>query len=151
MKFNPAVAIIVLLVVIAVVVGVQTYINTVDASTIPGGVYVKAFFSTASVTVAVTFLVNIGGYIENAVASKSNIQYEASQLGATFARYTVYMTAFSSMITAVTIGTPAAAYAAEIAAGLSLIIDLVKRSLAKLAPAALPIAQQTQNASQTQT
>ena len=151
MKFNPALAIIVLLVVIAVVVGVQTYINTVDASTIPGGVYVKAFFSTASVTVAVTFLVNIGCYIENAVASKSDIQYEASQLGATFARYTVYMTAFSSMITAVTIGTPAAAYAAEIAAGLSLIIDLVKRSLAKLAPAALPIAQQTQNASQTQT
>lgn len=134
MKINAALAIVLLLVIIAVVVGVQTYVNSVDASSILGGAYVRAFFSTSIVTVAITFLVNIGGYIENTVAANTDVQYEAKQLGQTFAKYAVYMTAFSSMITALTLNTPAQPYAAEIAAGLSLIVDLIKRSLAKLAP-----------------
>jgi hypothetical protein len=138
MKLNVSQAVVILLVLIAVVVAVQTAITLVDVSTVPAGwqgswVYIRAIVTGATATVLVTLLVNIGGYVGNVTKGNTEVVYEANQLGQTLARYTVYMTAFTGMILALTQGTPAAPYASSIAAGISVIVDVAKRSLDKIA------------------
>jgi hypothetical protein len=142
MKINVAQAVVLLLVAMSVFVGVQMYVNSVDVSGVPYAGYIQAVFSTGAMTVVVTLLVNVGGYIENAVGANADVKYEASKLGATFARYAVYMAIITTTIIGLTQGTPFAPYAAEIAAGLSLAADLLKRSIQKVIagpqPAATP-------------
>ena len=69
MTLNVKQAIPILLVIISAVVALQTYILQLDTGALPFGIYLKAIFSTASVTIIISFLVNIGGYIENIFGS----------------------------------------------------------------------------------
>lgn len=138
MKINIYAAIVVIIVAFAVLSGIQYAVQTVNPSTIPaewqttwlGIVYI---FTTSAATPLFTFLRNILGYAENWFEANPNerakMQYEASKLGATWAKFQVYITGFTAAIQALTVGTPLQQHAVYIAGAIGIIIDLIVKAI----------------------
>jgi len=126
-------AVVILLVVGVVLTGIQALVQTVDPSTIATelqgawGLLVYVF-TAGPATIFFTFLRNILGFSTKWLATnpekRGAIQYEANLLGATVTRYAFYIGSLTAMIQAFTVGTPAYPYAANIAGGISVILDL---------------------------
>lgn len=142
MKLNLASAIVILLVAFAVLSGIQAAVQTVDPATLPkewqpiwqGVIYV---FTTSAASILFTFIRNILGYAENwfetSPENRSQIQYEAGKLAATWARYEVYIKGFTAAIQAYTAGTPLSQHAVYIAGAIGLIVDLIRKALKDIA------------------
>jgi len=142
MNVNLKLAIVLLVVSFAVLSGIQALVASVDPSTIApefqslwqGIIYV---FTSGAATVAFTFLRNILGYAENKLEAspekRSQIQYEANLLGATAARYALYVYGLTAAIQALFAGTPYQIHATSIAGAIGIITDLVVKSINDLA------------------
>ena len=126
-------AIVILLVVGAVLTGIQALVRTVDSAAVPTelqgtwGLIVYAF-TAGPATIFFTFLRNILGFTNKWLGTdpekRSTIEYEANLLGATVTRFALYVGGITVMIQAFTIGTPVYPYAANIAGGVGVILDL---------------------------
>jgi hypothetical protein len=142
LKINVYTASVVLLVVFGVLTGISVAIKTVDVSTLPveiqgvwqGIVYV---FSTSSVAPLFVFVRNIYGFYVNKYQLKpeqrTNLEYEANKLVATWLVYEGYIKAFTVMVMAFTQGTPLEPYAVYIAGSSAFIVDLIRKSLFDIA------------------
>jgi len=126
-------AIVILIVVGVVLAGIQSLVQTVDASTIATELQgtwglIVYVFTAGPATIFFTFLRNILGFtykwLETDSEKRSVIQYEANLLGATATRFAFYVGGLTAMIQAFTVGTPAYPYAANIAGGIGIILDL---------------------------
>jgi len=135
-------AITILFVALAVLVGIQTAVQSVDPSTIPaewlplwnGIAYV---FTTSTAAVLFTFLRNILGFAENWFEAnpdeRQQLQYEAGKLGATWMKYEVYLKGYTAAILALTSGTPYQQCAVYIAGAVGLLTDLIRKAIKDLA------------------
>jgi len=143
MKLNLSQAVVILAAALSVLVGAQAAVAAVDASALPselvpfwqGVVYV---FSAGVGVVVFTFLRNILGYVENKFEAatpedKAKIQYEASQLGATATKFSLYIYGFTAGIQTIFVGTPYAQYAVYVAGGIGIMFDLVLKSIENIA------------------
>jgi hypothetical protein len=131
-------AIVILLVVFAVLSGIQAYVQSVDITTVPqewqplwqGISYV---FTTSAATILFTFIRNILGYAENwfeaSPTQRSTMKYEAGKLAATWAKYELYLKGYTAAILALTAGTPYNQYAVYIAGALGLLTDLITKAI----------------------
>lgn len=133
-------AVVILLVALALVMGIQTAVQTVDVATLPEefqGLWnaIVYIFTTEKAIILFVFLRNILGYLENwfEAEDKEQIKYEAGLLGATWAKYQVYIGGFTVAITMLTTGTPYQQHAAYIAGAVGLLVDFVTRAITKLA------------------
>lgn len=150
MKINAYTAAVILLVVFGVLTGISLAIKTIDVSTLPvefqgvwqGIVYV---FTTSSVAPLFVFLRNVYGFYVNKYQLKpeqrTNLEYEANRLAATWLVYEGYIKAFAVMVLAFTQGTPLEPYAIYIAGSAAFIVDLIRKSLfdiAKTVPVTMP-------------
>lgn len=136
-----ATAITILIAAFAVLSGIQYYVQSVDPSTVPEGwedlwsgiVYI---FITSRGAVIFIFIRNILGYAENWLESnpedRSQIQYEAGLLGATWVKYEALVKGYSVAAIAFTAGTPIEPYAVYIAGALSLVTDLITKAIKDL-------------------
>jgi len=134
-------AIVALLVALAVLGGIQVWVQSVDASTLPPEVLplwgaIAYIFTTQAATPFYTFLRNVLGYAENWFGAnpeeREQMSYEAGKLGETLARFEVYLLGYTAAIQALTMGTPLQKYAAWIAGALGLVTDLMRKSLKDL-------------------
>jgi len=135
-------AIVILFVALAVLLSIQTFVQTVPVESIPeefrevwnGIVYV---FTTSFAAVLFTFLRNILGYAENwfeaSPEEREKLRYEARLLGATWAKYEVYLKGYTAAIVALTAGTPYEKYAVYIAGAVGLITDFITKAIKDLA------------------
>jgi len=133
---------IVLLVVFAVLSGIQAAVQSVDPETVlpewqplwRGIVY---FFATSAATPLFTFIRNIYGYLENWFETdpekRHQLHYEAGKLAATWAQYEALIKGYSIAIIAFTIGTPMEPYAVYIAGAAALVTDLITKAITDLA------------------
>lgn len=143
MKLNIYMAIVVIIVAFAVLSGIQYAVQTVDASTIPpewqtvwqGIAYI---FTTSAATPLFTFLRNLLGYAENWFEAnpdeREKMHYEAGKLGATWAKFQVYIMGFTAAIQALTIGTPLQPHAVFIAGAIGIVVDLIVKAIKDLQP-----------------
>jgi len=142
MKF--AVAVVILFVAFAVLSGIQIAIQTVDVTTLPEEYLwfynaIAYVFTTSAATMLFTFARNIFGYVENYLEStptqRQMLNYEAGQLGATWAKYQAMIMSFTVAIQAFSVGTPYEIAAVYIAGAIAFIIDLITKKLADIAKA----------------
>jgi len=135
-------AIVILLVAFGCLFAIQAAVKTVDVADVPEEYQslwraISYVFTTQTSVILFTFLRNILGYAENWFAAspkeKEKIAYEAGLLGATWAKYQVYVSGFTVAITSLTTGTPYQEEAAYIAGALGLLVDFVTRAITKLA------------------
>jgi len=141
-KVNYRLAVVILLVAFAVLTGIQEAVKTVDSATIPQEWQtiwqgIKYVFTTSAACILFTFIRNILGYAENwfeaSPEERRKLSYEAGQLGATWAKYEVYLKGYTAAILALTIGTPYQEYAVYIAGAAGLITDFITKAIKKIA------------------
>jgi len=137
-KVDYKLAVVILLVAFAVLSGIQAAVQSVDPGTIPqewqtlwqGIVYI---FTTSRATILFIFIRNILGYAENwfdaRPEERGQLKYEARKLGATWAKYEVYLKGYTAAILALTAGTPYNQYAVYIAGAAGLITDLITKAI----------------------
>jgi hypothetical protein len=143
MKLNLAEAVTILLVAAAVLVGIQLSLSTINVSTLPTSLqpvlkYLVYIFDGGASIVIFTFVRNCLGYVENnfqGTSAGTAISYEANQLGATIARFSVYVTSIQTLIITLFAGTPYVAYAGLIAGAIGTVFDMVLKSLNDLGDA----------------
>jgi len=140
-------AVILLLVVFAVLTGVQTYLQSVDPAAIPEDLLpfwngLEYIFLTSAAAPLFIFLRNILGYAENYLEAspteKEQISYEAGKLGATWMKYETMIKGYTAMALALTLDTPVAPYAVYIAGALALVTDLITKALKDLKAQPIP-------------
>jgi len=141
MRVNYPLAVVLLLVAFAVLSAIAMAVKTVDVATIQAefqGIWagIAYIFNTSSVTVLFVFIRNLLGYAENWLEAKpeerAKIQYEARLLGATWAKYEVYVKGFTAAIMALSTGTPYYEHATVIAGALGLLVDYITRAIKSL-------------------
>ena len=135
-------AVMLLLVAVSVLVAFQVAAASVDINSLPAAFQtpwqaVVIFFSSGAVIAAFAFLRNILGYIENKLDNSSDaaIQYEASQLGATLVRFTVYVAALETLLRTLFIGTQYEPYAIVLAGAIGVVFDIVLKAINDLSKA----------------
>jgi len=139
MKLYQAIA--VLLIALAVLISLQTTVQSVDPTTIPAEWRslwnsITYIFTTSTAAILFTFLRNILGYAENWFethpAERHLLKYEAGKLGATWMKYEVYLKGYTAAILTLTTGTPYEQHAVYIAGAVGLITDLITKAIKDL-------------------
>jgi hypothetical protein len=132
-------AVMLLIVALSVLVAFQVAAASVDINSLPVAFQpvwqaVVIFFSSGAVIVAFSFIRNILGYIENKLDGTA-VHYEASQLGATLTRFTVYVVAAETILRTLFINTPYEPYAVALAGAIGIIFDIILKAVNDLSKA----------------
>jgi hypothetical protein len=137
-------ATVILLVAFAVLTWIKAAVETVDPTLLAPEVQliwagISYIFLTSSVAPLFTFIRNIYGFAENKLGAneetRGQINYEANQLWGTWIKYEGYIKGIGILVLAFTQGTQLEPYAIYIAGTLTLVIDLIRKSLSDIAEA----------------